>query len=206
MPFWFGCVGPCMPNPPCALAPPQVRGRRAAGGGLGAGRGARSGLPLRHPRPRHRREHDAVGAAALLCYDSVCGSAGWLDGAAQRAGGVACGSWRKTFVRLLGRGTFPCPFRFPTSGMPGCCPHPLRSHCSPAPALTRLLQPLQPYNELDHQRPASMNETEYVSQMLTKVKRFAQVRPHGRARCCCGRGDAARAAGRCRRQRRNALQ
>jgi twinkle protein len=34
---------------------------------------------------------------------------------------------------------------------------------------------IDPYNELDHQRPASMNETEYVSQMLTKVKRFAQV-------------------------------
>lgn len=43
---------------------------------------------------------------------------------------------------------------------------------------------LQPYNELDHQRPASMNETEYVSQMLTKVKRFAQVRPGaGHAAC-----------------------
>ena len=34
---------------------------------------------------------------------------------------------------------------------------------------------IDPYNELDHQRPASMNETEYVSQMLTKVKRFAQT-------------------------------
>lgn len=34
---------------------------------------------------------------------------------------------------------------------------------------------VDPYNELDHQRPASMNETEYVSQMLTKVKRFAQT-------------------------------
>ena len=34
---------------------------------------------------------------------------------------------------------------------------------------------VDPYNELDHQRPASMNETEYVSQMLTKIKRFAQV-------------------------------
>ena len=33
---------------------------------------------------------------------------------------------------------------------------------------------IDPYNELDHQRPAHMNETEYVSQMLTKVKRFAQ--------------------------------
>lgn len=34
---------------------------------------------------------------------------------------------------------------------------------------------IDPYNELDHQRPASMNETEYVSLMLTKVKRFAQT-------------------------------
>ncbi|CAI9089553.1 OLC1v1024144C3 [Oldenlandia corymbosa var. corymbosa] len=33
---------------------------------------------------------------------------------------------------------------------------------------------IDPYNELDHQRPVSMTETEYVSQMLTKVKRFAQ--------------------------------
>ncbi|GAB4852235.1 hypothetical protein Ancab_016427 [Ancistrocladus abbreviatus] len=33
---------------------------------------------------------------------------------------------------------------------------------------------IDPYNELDHQRPNSMNETEYVSQMLTLVKRFAQ--------------------------------
>lgn len=33
---------------------------------------------------------------------------------------------------------------------------------------------IDPYNELDHQRNASQTETEYVSQMLTKVKRFAQ--------------------------------
>ncbi|GAB2280877.1 hypothetical protein Dimus_015500 [Dionaea muscipula] len=33
---------------------------------------------------------------------------------------------------------------------------------------------IDPYNELDHQRPSSMTETEYVSQMLTVVKRFAQ--------------------------------
>lgn len=33
---------------------------------------------------------------------------------------------------------------------------------------------IDPYNELDHQRPTSQTETEYVSQMLTKVKRFAQ--------------------------------
>jgi len=33
---------------------------------------------------------------------------------------------------------------------------------------------IDPYNELDHQRPTSMSETEYVSQMLTKIKRFAQ--------------------------------
>ncbi|BBN17233.1 twinkle protein [Marchantia polymorpha subsp. ruderalis] len=33
---------------------------------------------------------------------------------------------------------------------------------------------IDPYNELDHQRPSSQTETEYVSQMLTRVKRFAQ--------------------------------
>mmetsp|Transcript_1495 Transcript_1495/g.4334 ORF Transcript_1495/g.4334 Transcript_1495/m.4334 type:complete len:385 (-) Transcript_1495:1518-2672(-) len=33
---------------------------------------------------------------------------------------------------------------------------------------------IDPYNELDHQRPPSMTETEYVSQMLSKLKRFAQ--------------------------------
>ncbi|KAL9251400.1 Twinkle homolog protein, chloroplastic/mitochondrial-like protein [Drosera capensis] len=33
---------------------------------------------------------------------------------------------------------------------------------------------IDPYNELDHQRPSNMTETEYVSQMLTVVKRFAQ--------------------------------
>ncbi|XP_057466463.1 twinkle homolog protein, chloroplastic/mitochondrial isoform X2 [Actinidia eriantha] len=32
---------------------------------------------------------------------------------------------------------------------------------------------IDPYNELDHQRPPSQTETEYVSQMLTKIKRFA---------------------------------
>ncbi|KAL3682193.1 hypothetical protein R1sor_000215 [Riccia sorocarpa] len=33
---------------------------------------------------------------------------------------------------------------------------------------------IDPYNELDHQRPSGQTETEYVSQMLTRVKRFAQ--------------------------------
>ncbi|KAG9439548.1 hypothetical protein H6P81_019713 [Aristolochia fimbriata] len=33
---------------------------------------------------------------------------------------------------------------------------------------------IDPYNELDHQRPSSQTETEYVSQMLTRIKRFAQ--------------------------------
>lgn len=33
---------------------------------------------------------------------------------------------------------------------------------------------IDPYNELDHQRPANQTETEYVSQMLTLIKRFAQ--------------------------------
>ena len=32
---------------------------------------------------------------------------------------------------------------------------------------------IDPYNELDHRRPSSVSETEYVSQMLTRVKRFA---------------------------------
>lgn len=33
---------------------------------------------------------------------------------------------------------------------------------------------IDPYNELDHHRPSNQTETEYVSQMLTKIKRFAQ--------------------------------
>lgn len=33
---------------------------------------------------------------------------------------------------------------------------------------------IDPYNELDHQRPSNQTETEYVSQILTKIKRFAQ--------------------------------
>jgi twinkle protein len=33
---------------------------------------------------------------------------------------------------------------------------------------------LDPYNEFDHQRPTGMTETEYVSQMMSKIKRFAQ--------------------------------
>jgi hypothetical protein len=32
---------------------------------------------------------------------------------------------------------------------------------------------IDPYNELDHARPSSISETEYVSQMLSKLKRFA---------------------------------
>ncbi|KAK4852087.1 hypothetical protein QYF36_021025 [Acer negundo] len=32
---------------------------------------------------------------------------------------------------------------------------------------------IDPYNELDHQRPSNITETEYVSQMLTMIKRFA---------------------------------
>ena len=34
---------------------------------------------------------------------------------------------------------------------------------------------VDPYNELDHRRPSHVSETEYVSGMLTKVKRFAQA-------------------------------
>ncbi|KAK1325626.1 hypothetical protein QJS10_CPA01g00692 [Acorus calamus] len=33
---------------------------------------------------------------------------------------------------------------------------------------------IDPYNELDHQRPPNQTETEYVSQILTRIKRFAQ--------------------------------
>eukprot|EP00899_Mesostigma_viride_P019603 jgi/Mesvir1/27644/Mv07373-RA.2 len=33
---------------------------------------------------------------------------------------------------------------------------------------------IDPYNELDHKRPPSQTETEYVSRMLSAVKRFAQ--------------------------------
>jgi twinkle protein len=36
---------------------------------------------------------------------------------------------------------------------------------------------IDPYNEIEHKRPVSQTETEYVSQLLGKVKRFAQV--HG---------------------------
>jgi twinkle protein len=33
---------------------------------------------------------------------------------------------------------------------------------------------IDPYNEIEHRRPVNMTETEYVSQLLGKVKRFAQ--------------------------------
>jgi twinkle protein len=33
---------------------------------------------------------------------------------------------------------------------------------------------IDPYNELDHTRPNGQTETEYVSQMLTRIKKFAQ--------------------------------
>jgi twinkle protein len=33
---------------------------------------------------------------------------------------------------------------------------------------------IDPCNEIEHRRPANMTETEYVSQLLGKVKRFAQ--------------------------------
>ena len=36
---------------------------------------------------------------------------------------------------------------------------------------------IDPYNEIEHKRPQGMNETEYVSQILGKAKRFAQA--HG---------------------------
>jgi twinkle protein len=34
---------------------------------------------------------------------------------------------------------------------------------------------IDPYNEIEHRRPGTMSETEYVSQVLGKVKRFAQT-------------------------------
>ena len=33
---------------------------------------------------------------------------------------------------------------------------------------------IDPYNEIEHRRPANMTETEYISQLLGKLKRFAQ--------------------------------
>ncbi len=33
---------------------------------------------------------------------------------------------------------------------------------------------IDPYNELEHRRPKNVTETEYVSLLLSKVKRFAQ--------------------------------
>jgi twinkle protein len=35
---------------------------------------------------------------------------------------------------------------------------------------------IDPYNEIEHRRPPGMTETEYVSQLLGKAKRFAQSR------------------------------
>jgi len=35
---------------------------------------------------------------------------------------------------------------------------------------------IDPYNEIEHRRPANMTETEYISQLLGKLKRFAQNR------------------------------
>lgn len=35
---------------------------------------------------------------------------------------------------------------------------------------------IDPWNELEHRRPAGMNETEYVSQSLTRMRRFARSR------------------------------
>lgn len=35
---------------------------------------------------------------------------------------------------------------------------------------------IDPWNELEHKRPANMNETEYVSQSLTRMRRFARMK------------------------------
>ena len=34
---------------------------------------------------------------------------------------------------------------------------------------------LDPWNELEHNRPAGLSETEYISQTLSKVRRFARI-------------------------------
>lgn len=34
---------------------------------------------------------------------------------------------------------------------------------------------IDPYNEIDHKRPTGMSETEYISQFLSKVRRFARL-------------------------------
>lgn len=34
---------------------------------------------------------------------------------------------------------------------------------------------IDPWNELDHSRPANLNETEYISRCLTKIRRFARA-------------------------------
>jgi twinkle protein len=36
---------------------------------------------------------------------------------------------------------------------------------------------LDPWNEIEHSRPAHMTETEYISQVLTQIRRFARI--HG---------------------------
>ena len=34
---------------------------------------------------------------------------------------------------------------------------------------------IDPYNEIEHHRPRGMSETEYIGQLLGKIKRFAQA-------------------------------
>lgn len=71
----------------------QVRGRRPAGSGLGAGCGASGGLPLRHPRPRHRRELAGVLVGSRVgmpaCWDGLLvqgsGWSGWAGHPAPEA-------------------------------------------------------------------------------------------------------------------------
>ena len=45
---------------------------------------------------------------------------------------------------------------------------------------------IDPYNELDHQRPSAMSETEYVSQMLTKVRARPPSEGGGASCVWCG--------------------
>ena len=33
---------------------------------------------------------------------------------------------------------------------------------------------IDPWNEIDHKRPAALSETEYISQSLTKIRRFCR--------------------------------
>lgn len=62
-------------------------------------------------------------------------------------------------------------------------PHPCGAHLAPQPHTALPPIPrfgihglvIDPYNEINHSRSREMSETEYVSVLMSKVKRFAQV-------------------------------